>query len=61
MRPEERPSFDPPPLIDLKDQRQVAYWTARLDATGEELQEAIREVGPNRKAVAIWLGRADAI
>lgn len=61
MRPEEARAFEPPPLIDLKDHTQVAYWSERLDATFEELRQAVREVGPNRTAVAIWLGRADAL
>ncbi len=61
MRPEESRAFEPPPLIDLMDHGQVAYWTERLDATLEELKQAVREVGPNRTAVAIWLGRADAV
>jgi hypothetical protein len=61
MLSEEPRAFEPPPLIDLKDQTQVAYWSERLDATIEELRQAVHEVGPNRTAVAIWLGRADAI
>lgn len=61
MRPEDPRTFEPPPLIDLKDATQAAYWSERLDATLEELRQAIREVGPNRTAVAIWLGRPDAI
>ena len=61
MRPEEPRAFEPPPLIDVKDHAQAAYWSERLDATLDELHEAIQEVGPNRTAVAIWLGRADAV
>lgn len=61
MRPEELRTFEPPPLIDLKDDHQVAYWSERLEATIEELRQAIHEVGPNRTAVAIWLGRGHAV
>lgn len=61
MRPDEPRTFEAPPLIDVMDEGQLAYWSERLDATADELREAVREVGPNRTAVAIWLGRADAI
>lgn len=61
MRLREPRNCEPPPLIDLRDARQVAYWSERLDATCDELREAVREVGPNRTAVAIWLGCADAL
>jgi hypothetical protein len=61
MRPEAPRTFEPPPLIDLKDDGQLAYWSQRLDATIDELRQAVGEVGPNRTAVAIWLGRADAV
>lgn len=61
MHGEEPRPFQPPPLIDLMDHVQMAYWSERLDATSEELREAVREVGPNRTAVAIWLGRPDAV
>lgn len=61
MRPEEPRAVEPAPLIDLMDETQVAYWSERLDASIEELRQAIRQVGPNRTAVAIWLGRVDAI
>ncbi|MET0295363.1 MAG: DUF3606 domain-containing protein, partial [Phenylobacterium sp.] len=38
-----------------------AYWSERLEASFEELRDAIREVGPNRTAVAIWLGRGHTL
>lgn len=61
MQPHAPQRPETPPLIDLHDERQVAYWSERLEATREELRQAVREVGPNRTAVAIWLGRGDAI
>ncbi|MDD3838072.1 MAG: DUF3606 domain-containing protein [Phenylobacterium sp.] len=61
MRPDEPRAFEPPPLIDPKDHAQLTYWSERLDATVDELKQAIRQVGPNRTAVAIWLGRGDAV
>jgi hypothetical protein len=47
--------------IDTGDHHQLRYWTRRLKATPEELTEAVRTVGPNPTAVAIWLGSADAV
>jgi hypothetical protein len=61
MRPDPDRSFDPPSVIDLKDQRQVDYWADRLQATPDEITEAVENVGPHRTAVAIWLGRGDAV
>lgn len=61
MRAEEPHRTEPPPLIDLRDEGQVAYWSQRLEASLEDLRDAVREVGPHRTAVAIWLGRGDAV
>lgn len=61
MRPDEDRSFEPPAVIDLEDSRQVNYWADRLQATPDEISEAVQNVGPNRTAVAIWLGRGDAV
>lgn len=61
MRPDEDRSFEPPIVIDLEDTRQVSYWADRLQATPDEISEAVQNVGPNRTAVAIWLGRGDAL
>jgi hypothetical protein len=47
--------------IDPRDEGQVRYWAQRFDATPEELENAVRAVGPNCTAVAIWLGSARAI
>ena len=52
--PEPR-SFDPPAFIDLEDERQVEHWTRALQATPEELRQAVRKVGPHHTAVEIYL------
>ena len=61
MGPDEDRSFEPPAMIDLQDDGQVTYWAERLQATPDEINEAVQNVGPHRTAVAIWLGRGDAI
>ncbi len=60
MRPEEARTFEGPGQIDLDDPEEVRYWTERLEATREELEDAIRRVGPNRTAVGLYLGEAEA-
>jgi hypothetical protein len=52
---------DAPAEIDHRDPAQLQYWAERLEATPDEVIEAVRTVGPNCTAVAIWLGSADAI
>ena len=61
MRPAEPRTFETQPFIDLHDRPQVHYWSARLEVSPDEIDEAVRVVGPHRTAVAIWLGRPDAI
>ena len=61
MRPDEPKNFDPHEPIDLADAAQVKQVARALDATHEELAEAIEKVGPQPVAVAIFLGRSDAI
>ncbi len=62
MRPDETRHIEPDDHeIDLKDEGQVRYWAEKLDATADELNQAVEAVGPNRTAVAIWLGSADAV
>lgn len=60
MRPEEAKAFDGPGHINLEDPDEVQYWTDRLEATYEELAEAVAKVGANRTAVGLYLGQADA-
>jgi hypothetical protein len=47
--------------IDLKNEGQVRYWAERLSATPEEVRKAVKAVGDNCTAVAIWLGSAQAL
>ena len=61
MRPDEPKNFDPHEPIDLADAAQVKQVTEALDATHEELAEAIEKFGPQPVAVAIFLGRPDAV
>ncbi|MDP3175778.1 MAG: DUF3606 domain-containing protein [Phenylobacterium sp.] len=61
MRPAEPRSFETQPLIDRQDALQVDYWCKRLEVSAEDIDEAVRAVGPNRTAVAIWLGRPEAL
>lgn len=62
MRPDEPRHIEPDDHeIDLGNAEHVRYWTEKLDATPQELNEAVEAVGPNKTAVAIWLGSADAV
>ncbi|WP_334162363.1 DUF3606 domain-containing protein [Phenylobacterium sp.] len=56
MRPHEPRSFEGPGDINLDDPDEVNYWAERLEATPEELAEAVQKVGPNRTAVGLYLG-----
>ncbi|HEY8618137.1 DUF3606 domain-containing protein [Phenylobacterium sp.] len=57
MRPNEERSFDGPGDIDLGDAEEVRYWAERLEASPEELADAVEKVGPNRTAVGLYLGQ----
>ena len=61
MRPDEPTKFDPHEPIDLADAAKVKQVTEALDATHEELVEAVEKVGPQPVAVAIFLGRPEAV
>jgi hypothetical protein len=61
MRPEEQRAFNGPGHIDLDDPDDVRYWSERLEATPEELHEAVQKVGPNRTAVGLYLGETPSI
>ena len=61
MRPDEPTKFDPHEPIDLGDAAKVKQVAEALDATHEELVEAVEKVGPQPVAVAIFLGRPGAI
>ena len=61
MRPDEPKIFDPHEPIDLSNEGKVAEMIEKLDTTPEELAEAVEKVGPQPVAVAIFLGRPDAV
>jgi hypothetical protein len=54
-------SFDPHEPIDLADEVRVQDLTEALDATPQELTEAVEKVGPQPVAGAIYLGCPDAL
>ena len=43
--------------ISLHDEREVAYWTARLQLDRTQLESAVRIVGPDIEAVKALLKR----
>ena len=61
MRPDEPNTFDPHEPIDLSNEGKVAEMTEKLDVSRDELVEAVEKVGSQPVAVALFLGRADAI
>lgn len=61
MRPDEPNTFDPHEPIDLADEAKVKQLAEALDATAEELTQAVEKVGPKPVALAIYLGRPDAV
>lgn len=61
MRPDEPNTFDPHEPIDLADAAKLKQVSEALDATHEELVEAVEKVGPQPIAVAIFLGRPYAV
>ncbi|CAN7607057.1 DUF3606 domain-containing protein [Phenylobacterium sp. LjRoot164] len=61
MRPDEPKSFDPHEAIDLTNPAKVREMTDKLDCSEEDLADAVGQVGPQPVAVAIFLGRLDAL
>lgn len=61
MRPDEPKSFDPHEPIDLANPAKVREMTHKLDCSEEDLATAVNQVGPQPVAVAIFLGRSDAL
>lgn len=55
MRPPEEQTFDPHTPIDPANEEQLKSVAAALDATPNEVREAVGKVGPNPTAVSIWL------
>ena len=44
-----------PDRIDLEDEQAVARWAKKLDATPDQLREAVRTVGPRAADVEMHL------
>lgn len=61
MRPDEPKTFDTHEPIDLSNEAKVVEMTEKLDCSHEELVQAIEKVGPQPVAVAIFLGKSDAL
>lgn len=61
MRPDTPQTLDPHEPIDLADAAKVKQVAEALDATHDELIQAVAKVGPGPVAVAIYLGRTDLI
>ena len=61
MRPDEPKTFDPHEPIDLANPEKVREITEKLDCSAEELADAVDQVGSNPVAVALILGRPEAV
>lgn len=61
MRPVEPKAFDTHEPIDLSDPAMVRELTEKLDCSQDELAQAVEKVGPQPVAVAIYLGKPDAL
>jgi len=61
MRPDEPKTFDTHEPIDLSNEAKVTEMTQKLDCSEEELAQAVEKVGPQPVAVAIFLGKPDAL
>lgn len=55
MRPDEDRSFAGPEIIDPDNEAEVGALAERLAATPEAVVDAVQAVGPNVKAVELWL------
>ena len=61
MRPDEPNTFDPHEPIDLANPEKVREMTEKLDCSEADLVDAVAQVGPHPVAVALRLGRPDAL
>jgi hypothetical protein len=61
MRPDEPKNFDPHEPIDLSNEGKMAEMTEKLEVSRDELTQAVERVGPQPVAVAIFLGRLEAL
>jgi hypothetical protein len=56
MQPSETRYLPPPPMVELGNDGEIAFWIDELDATPEAIVAAIERVGPARSLVEIALG-----
>lgn len=61
MRPDEPKTFDPHEPIDLANPDKVREITEKLDCSEQELADAVDQVGPHPVAVALKLGKPEAV
>lgn len=61
MRPDEPKTFDPHEPIDLGNPAKIREMTERLDCSEQELVDAVEQVGAHPVAVALKLGRPEAV
>ena len=61
MRPDEPKTFDPHEPIDLADEGKMAEMIEKLEVSRDELTQAVETVGSQPVAVAIFLGRLEAL
>lgn len=57
MPDSEPKSFDPHEAVRLDDPQQMQALSEALDATPEEISQAVEKVGDHPRAVAIFLGK----
>jgi hypothetical protein len=55
MRPEEDRTVQIPSLVDVNDEEQLRAIADHLEASPEDVSEAVAAVGPNLHAVELWL------
>ena len=53
-----RDKFEDADSINLDNDYEVQYWTSQLKVTGDELKEAVAEVGNGIEAVKVYLNKA---
>ena len=61
MRADEPKTFDPHEPIDLANPVKVREMTGKLECSEDELAQAVDKVGAQPVAVAIFLGRPNAL
>ena len=59
MRPDEPRTFAEAKEVGLDDPDEARFWSDHLEASPEEIAEAIKKVGCNRTAVELFLGVPD--